>query len=174
MADNDMPVTWVKADGRCVQSKNKLQVKKLFLYFITLHLTILCSAQEKWKSIEHRNGFHLQMPPYFKIGLLVASGTLQYYDHTLDSSIVVTVETFGKGTRAALQKEYKDELQRSNVTYSVLKPNWFVASGTDDEGVFYLKTIISEGLMHHLRISYPSENKNEADKFLVKMAASFH
>lgn len=147
---------------------------KLFLYFFTFHLTLLCSAQEKWKVINHKNGFHLQMPAYFKTGLLVASGTLQYYDNTSDSSIVVTVETFGEGSKAALQEEYNDELTRSNVTYSVLKPNWFVVSGTDEEGVFYLKIIISQGLMHRLHISYPPERKSEADQFLAKMAASFH
>jgi hypothetical protein len=147
---------------------------RLFFFFIALHLVFLCSAQKNWQSINHKNGFHLLLPAYFKPGLLVASGTLQYYDNTLDSALLVTVETFGKGTRAALQQEYKDELQRNSVTYSVLKSKWFVVSGTDDEGVFYLKTIISDEQMHHLRISYPPEKKPEADKFLGKMAASFH
>jgi hypothetical protein len=149
-------------------------VKQLFLYFIAFHLVLFCSAQEKWKHIDHSNGFHLQIPSYFKTGLLVAAGTLQYFDDTADSSITVTVETFGKGTTGALQQQYKSELQRGQVTYSVLKPNWFVVSGTDNEGVFYFKTIVSKGLMHHLRISYPLQKRIEANLFLAKMAASFH
>jgi hypothetical protein len=159
---------------RCVQSKTQLQMVRLIFFYLALHLTFLCSGQTKWKTINHTNGFHIQLPTYFKQGLLVASGTLQYYDNTLDSTIVVTVETFGRGTKEALHQEYKDELQRGNVTYSVLKPNWFVVSGTDDEGMFYLKTIISKGMMHHLRISYPPDNKSEADKSLAKIAASFY
>lgn len=158
----------------CVQSKTQLQMVRLIFFYLALHLTFLCSAQTKWKTINHTNGYHLQLPTYFKQGLLVASGTLQHYDNTLDSTIVVTVETFGRGTKEALHQEYKDELQRGNVTYSVLKPNWFVVSGTDGEGVFYLKTIISKGMMHHLRISYPPDNKSEADKSLAKIAASFY
>lgn len=147
---------------------------KTGLVFMLLLLTNFCSAQTTWKTVDHKNGFHLQIPSYFKKGLLVAAGTLQYYDNTLDKSIVTSVESFGEGTEAALQKEYKDDLKNYTATYSTIKPTWFVISGTDKEGVFYLKTIIAHGQAHRLRLTYPKEKQQQVDQFLATMAASFH
>lgn len=132
------------------------------------------SAQTAWKTFTHHNGFTLQLPGYFKKGLLVASGTLQYFDTKIDKNILVSVETFGIGTTAELQDSYNNDLKLyKGVSYNVLKPAWYVLSGQNEEGIFYNKSIIKHGLQHHLRIIYPATQKPLFDSILSRISFSF-
>jgi hypothetical protein len=147
---------------------------KVILLALSVVLSARCASQTGWVSITHDNGFHIHLPSYFKPGLLVAAGTLQYYDNTLDSSISLAVETFGIGTKDQLRREYTERRKNGMATYFVLKDTWFVVSGQSDEGIYYQKTIISNGVMHSLFIRYPADRQGEVNQFIENTVASFH
>ncbi|HVF81475.1 MAG TPA: hypothetical protein VM884_06060 [Flavisolibacter sp.] len=149
-----------------------LAITLLLLVLIAVHTG--SNAQVTWKAFSHHNGFSVQLPHYFKKGLLVASGTLQYFDNSLDSNISVSVETFGIGTKVELQASFNSDLKLyKGISYKVLKPAWYVISGQNDEGIFYNKSIIKGGVQHHLRMQYPPAQKAIFDTLLGKISASF-
>lgn len=65
------------------------------LIVFTTFIAPSAKAQASWKIFTHHNGFTIQLPAYFKKGLLVASGTLQYFDNSINKDISVSVEIFG-------------------------------------------------------------------------------
>ena len=137
-------------------------------------LKIGAAAQTTWKTFRHENRFTIQLPNYFKRGLLVAAGTLQYFDNTINKDISVCVETFGDGTSSELRGLYESGLKTYNsITYKVLKQNWYVISGQDEEGIFYNKSLIKNGIMHHLRINYPIQYKAQMNTVIPKVSSSF-
>jgi hypothetical protein len=156
------------------QNHYRLQMPKVLISTFLFILAFYCSAQAQWTSITHKNGFHIQLPSYFREGLLVAAGTLQYYDNTIDSTISITVESFGMGTKEELNLEYEERKKSRKPSYYVLKPTWFVLSGTDEQGLYYQKTIITGGVMHNLFISYPADKQAKVDLFVRRAAQSFH
>jgi hypothetical protein len=152
--------------------------RKGFLLPLVAMLLIIApisgNAQIIWKTFTHHNGFTIQLPNYFKKGLLVASGTLQYFDNSLDSNITVSVESFGIGTTLELEASYSGDLKLyKGVSYKVLKPTWYVLSGQNEEGIFYNKSIIKDKMQYHLRIQYPPVRKAFFDKVLGQISASF-
>ncbi|MFX1705562.1 hypothetical protein PV783_16465 [Chitinophaga sp. CC14] len=145
---------------------------------IILCLTALTGkSQTTWKTFNHKNGFTIQLPDYFKEGLLVAGGTLQWYTTDIDHEISVTVEMWGNGTQKELQSYYDNDLKSDKrVVYKTIKPMWYVISGHEMDGIpyiFYHKSIIRSGLLYHLRIRYPENEKLLFDKILGKISASF-
>ncbi|SEW52177.1 hypothetical protein [Chitinophaga arvensicola] len=145
--------------------------------------TLLCfathaaNAQTAWKTFKHKNGFSLQLPGYFKEGLLVAAETLQWYTTDLDREISVTVEMWGHRTQADFQSDYNRNLKsEKDIVYSVIKPNWYVISGHEKDGIdyiFYQKSILKNDTQYHLRIRYPENEKARMDTILGKISASF-
>ena len=131
-------------------------------------------TQTVWKTFNHKNGFTIQLPKYFSPGLLVAAGTLQWFDNSVDKNILVTVESFGNGTQSDLQSSFLSTQKTFTlVTYKVRNPTWFVVSGQDDMGISYVKTIIRNGIQHQFRITYPPSQKALLDKIIPKISASF-
>ena len=151
--------------------------KYLWICLVTMLLILTYTSgytQVTWKTFTHHNGFKIQLPHYFKKGLLVASGTLQYFDNSLDSNITVSVESLGMGTGSELKASYTSDLKLyKGISYKVLKPAWYVISGQDEEGVFYNKSIIRNKMQHHLRIQYPAVQKPIFDTLLGKISSSF-
>lgn len=149
--------------------------------FFLSTLTILCCSvfttarsQTGWKTFHHKNGFTIQLPSSFSLGLLAAGETLQWFDNSFDKQIELTVETFGNGRVGALKKEFESEQSTfTTVSYKVLKPSWYVISGEDEQGISYLKTILKNGVLHHLRITYPPSQKAMMNGWIPKIAASF-
>jgi len=152
-------------------------MKYLSAFLITSLLSCLSSqgtAQTVWKTFNHENGFTIQLPNYFSKGLLVAAGTLQYFDNKIDDSISLSVESFGHGNSAELQSTYENDLTTyKGISYKVIKPNWYVISGQNEEGIFYNKSIIRNGVQHHLRITYPVHEKALFDAILPRLSSSF-
>ncbi|MCU7548748.1 hypothetical protein OCK74_06445 [Chitinophagaceae bacterium LB-8] len=131
-------------------------------------------AQTHWRTFDHKNGYTIQLPSYFSTGLLVAGGTLQWYDNTKDKEIEITVETFGNSSLGNLMGEFDSEQSTfTKVSYRVLKPSWYVISGESEQGISYMKTILKNGVLYHLRITYPPTQKLLMDTWIPKIAASF-
>lgn len=140
------------------------------VYLIAFSVT--CSAQDGWKTYKHPNGYSLTLPPTFKKGLLVASGTLQYFDNKENDSIVLTIETFGRPSE--LRQDFEGKLRDlKHVTYSVFRPTWYVISWKDDEGVHYNKTIVKGGSQQQLMLTYPNSQVPYVDKILKRVVSSF-
>ena len=131
-------------------------------------------CQVAWKTFDHKNGFSIRLPSYFSEGLLVAAGSLQYFDNSKDSSIELSVETFGNGSVEELNESYQSDLQHySGITYKINKVTWYVVSGQNEDGVFYNKSIIRNGVQHHLRITYPVNDKPFFDSIVSQISSSF-
>lgn len=151
--------------------------------FVLLLTTMLCLAglsgksQTTWKTYDHPNGFTLQLPDYFREGLLVAGGSLQWYPADMDHDIGVSVEMWGNGTQAELLSSYEQDIKSyPRTVYKTIKPGWYVMSGHLTDGIefiFYNKTIIKNGVQYHLRIRYPVDQKKRFDDILGKISASF-
>src|SRR6476661_8431353 len=140
----------------------------LALIFISVH------SQIKWSSYNHKNGFVIQLPDFFSTGSLVAGGTLQWFNNTVDQNIELAIETFGKGNSTELHKSFQSEQGNfTTVTYKVSKHTWFVISGETDIGILYVKGIIRNGVQHFIRITYPASQKALMDGLLPKISSSF-
>ena len=129
----------------------------------------------EWIQFGSTNEYKLLLPIFFKKGILVASGTLQYYDNDIDDNISLTVEGFGNGAQSDLIQTYKNDLEiYKNISYKVFKSNWYVMSGKNNDGFYYNKTIIKNGEQYHLRINYPLDKKVLFDKILPEISTSFN
>ena len=149
-------------------------------FYVVVATTLLISvsnianSQAKWKTFTHSNGFTIQLPSYFKKGLLVAAGTLQYFNNSIDNQISVSVESFGNGTNSDLKSSFNDDLKsHKGIAYKIFKRNWYVISGQNEDCIFYNKSIIKNGVQHHLRITYPTNRKVLFDTILKKISSSF-
>ncbi len=141
---------------------------------LLISVTNSANSQTKWKTLTHSNGFTIQLPSYFKKGLLVAAGTFQYFDNSIHNQISVSVESFGNGTNSDLKFSFNDDLKsHKGIIYQLFKRNWYVISGQNEDGIFYNKSIIKNGVQHHLRITYPINKKVLFDTILKKISSSF-
>lgn len=84
----------------------------------------------------------------------------------------------------ALEKTVKDLYQEAvsentetnalkNVTYKVLKKNWFVVSGFKDKNIFYQKTVMTNYGYKSFYIEYPASKKTSYNPIVKTVAASF-
>lgn len=62
---------------------------------------------------------------------------------------------------------------KRQVTYKVLRANWYVVSGYEGDRVYYQKTIFSGGVFKTFRIEYDKSRADVFDKVTKKVAASF-
>jgi len=129
----------------------------------------------------------IDLPNLFKKGPEVSG--IQWFD-AVDSSVHddywVTVDCNAEdGVSASenLKKAYQSRKQQPQsdriiVTYEVLKPKFFILSGTEkdvnDNLIWYSKGIIREGRNYELFIRYMPKYKALFDSILPKIAASFH
>ncbi|RYY94963.1 MAG: hypothetical protein EOO11_16815, partial [Chitinophagaceae bacterium] len=114
---------------------------RTLLTLLGFFLFVAAPAQGRWKTYHHPNGYRLELPDYFSKGLLVAAGTLQYFKDNRDSTVLLAVESFGRGSE--LRKDFEEELRRSPaVSYSFCRNNLYVISGTENGKVYYRKSIV--------------------------------
>lgn len=96
-----------------------------------------------------------------------------------DNAIVLTVWGASNALDESLSAAYEAtvaafEKDGSKVTYKLLRPPWFVASGTTQKGqIFYRKTFLADGAFRTLLLTYPSARKTELDQLVGKMVTSF-
>jgi hypothetical protein len=140
------------------QKINNMKRNKIIILIVTLLTTVsyqFANAQTKdWKTFNHKYGFRIELPNYFKLGGLTHSG-IQYYTTDLNENIMVTVETIGEGSNGSLAKDFQMEINSTKgIGYKILKDTWYVISGKEGGEIFYMKTIIKNGQTHYLRISY--------------------
>ena len=147
-------------------------MKKIILFLLFFNLSF---AQVSWKKHIIQYNASIELPSEFKKGLLVASGTLQWFNCDKYPDIEITIESFGKGDEKELEQTYQDNLKSlKGIVYKVKKSNWFVISGVNEDGnIYYNKSIIKNGIQFHLRISYPEKNKKFMDAVLSKISSSF-
>ena len=61
------------------------------------------------------------------------------------------------------------------VSYAVQKDNWFVVSGTDEEGtILYRKTILTNDIEYTVNLIYPKAKKQLYDEIVEKVTKSFN
>ncbi len=130
-----------------------------------------------WKTFKHKYGFSIELPDYFSEGILTNDATQSYTDELIEDAMNksnITVETIGEGSQTSLAATYQSTLTSSeNVVYKVLQNNWFVITGQDVNGIYYLKTMIKNGQTHYLSVRYPVSQKERFDKILPRIANSF-
>jgi hypothetical protein len=68
---------------------------------------------------------------------------------------------------------YTGETYSKQVTYEVVKADWFVISGyTEDENIFYTKVILKNKVVYFIRLEYPKSEKKVWDSQCGKIANS--
>lgn len=74
-----------------------------------------------------------------------------------------------------LQSQYQEQLDAdgSEVTYNVLRDDWFVVSGFDEGDVFYQRTQLSGDTLKTFRIRYAEEEKDFYDPVTAIISRSF-
>ena len=90
------------------------------------------------------------------------------------------VEMLVYGSNNALEKTlrglYQEKVSKADnrtITYQVLKGDWFVVSGTENNKVFYEKTMLHNGAFKTFRIVYDKAVKDTWDPITAKIARSF-
>ena len=87
----------------------------------------------------------------------------------------------GEGTAITLGQLYRMELKGGRypskparvVTYSVLKKDWFVLSGTVGKEVFYLKVVAREDAFCYASLKYPKADSATYNPVAARLAGSF-
>jgi hypothetical protein len=131
------------------------------------------STNNSWITFNHRYGFSIELPNYFKEGALTASA-IQYYVNDLNDDIIISVETTGEGSMSSLANDYQNTINsESGVDYKVLKNNWYVVSGQNQQDIYYFRTFFKNGQTHYLRIEYPVSKKDIFDSLLPRISKSF-
>lgn len=115
---------------------------KNILFVLLIFYVNSINGQNKWKTFDSEYGITIELPEYFSKGILVAGGTLQWFNNTIDNDIQLSIESFGSGTIKDLYESYLSDLKNeTNVTYKVKKNTWYVISGKNEDGIFYNKSI---------------------------------
>jgi len=131
------------------------------------------NTSESWRTFNHKYGFTIDLPNYFKEGTLTALG-IQYYINDLNDNITIMVGTNAEGSNASLKDDYQRDIKSSEgCDYKIFKDSWFVISGQDKEGIYYQKTILKNGQTHFLEIRYPETQKDIFDNILPRISKSF-
>jgi hypothetical protein len=76
----------------------------------------------------------------------------------------------GRGMRHYIKKIAQDGKVR--VTYSPLRPTWFVLSGFRNNQIFYTKVVRACGRFHHVALEYPAQQKREYDALVTRISHS--
>jgi hypothetical protein len=149
-------------------------MKKNILLISFLFCINFVIGQTKWKPFESEYGITVELPEYFSKGILVAGGTLQWFNNTIYDEIQLSIESFGNGTIKDLEETYKSDVKNEeNITYKVKKNTWYVISGKNEDGIFYNKSIIKNGIQFHLRIIYQYKNKRLVENLIGRISSSF-
>ena len=74
---------------------------------------------------------------------------------------------------ATLEAAFGEAKRRGKVTYSLLKSDFFVVSGTDRGNVFFEKTFLRSGTFTTFVIAYPTALKGTYDPLVSRIAKSF-
>ncbi len=138
-------------------------------------------AQEKYSTYSNaRFSYAISYPP----GLLTPQGEPDNGDGqkflSRDGQVEMIVYGSENASDHSLRDLYNSQLRREGndksirqVTYKVLKGNWFVVSGYEGDRVYYQKTIFSGGIFKTFRIEYDKSRADVFDKVTKKIAASF-
>ena len=90
------------------------------------------------------------------------------------------LRAYGSWYAESISDSYHDELQwakesNKRVTYKVLKKNWYVLSGINDQKqtIFYQKSYFKEGKSSSFRLVYPIRDKKKYDSLISTISKNF-
>ncbi len=127
-----------------------------------------------WINYNHPFGYEIELPSYFEKSTLTATG-IQYFTNNLSDEIELNIQTIdGGGSYASLTYDYQENINTyEGIDYKILKDTWFVVSGTDENGIYYIKEIIKKGRIHHMTLRYPVRFRDIFDSILPRIVKSF-
>lgn len=165
-------------DNVKISSENpKLKMLNLFVNSITIRKEVDVNVSSKkiiWKTFNHKYGFSLQLPYYFKVGSLTAS-SIQYYINEQNDNISLNVFTNGIGSKEILKKSYQSLLNATlGCDYKILGDNYFIISGQNEDGIYFIKEFIKNQQTHTLSIFYPLNEKDNFGPLIPEIVKSFH
>jgi hypothetical protein len=68
---------------------------------------------------------------------------------------------------------YSEAQEGKDVSYKIIKRNWFVVSGRDGGKIFYQKTMMKGGVLKTFFIEYEESQKDTYDAVTARIARSF-
>lgn len=163
----------LKKENELLKKEQELNSKQNNNESLNSNTVPTTSTNKGWITFNHRYGYTIELPNYFKEGALTASA-IQYYVNDLNDDIIISVETTGEGSMSSLANDYQNSINsESGVDYKVLKNNWYVVSGQNEQGIYYFRTFVKNGQTHYLRIEYPVSKKDIFDSLLPRISKSF-
>ena len=156
---------------------------------LTTFLVVLCLAALGVVQSQAQNGFRTYRNARFNYSisypanLLVPQGEADNGDGqkflSSDGRTEMIVYGSNNSLNQTLRQLYDAETQTTagggnrRVTYQLLKPGWFVVSGTVGERIFYQKTLLTNGVLKTFRIEYDENAKGTFNPVTTRIAGSF-
>lgn len=115
-----------------------------------------------------RFGFSVLYPTFFKrkYESYNQDGCSFYYGNNY------SMVAYGMYNESSI-KDCFETRKRSTDTYSICKGNWFVVSGFNEDGnIYYVKTILENGVEYTLELKYPQDKKKDYEAILNKVINS--
>lgn len=145
----------------------------LFSLCSILFFTQTALSQKKWANYENaRFGYAIAYPP----DLLAPQGEADNGDGQVFSGEAAEMRVFGSNLllHATLAKEFEAVVkERADVSYKLLRKNFFVVFGTENGKIFYRKTMAKSGAFVTFSIEYDESEQAIYDKIVAKIVNSF-
>lgn len=134
-----------------------------------------------WKSYHNqRFNFCVEYPSNF----LTPQGESENHDGNTFSNANGSSEMRASGIYNALDETVAEAFERATendvyydenkkITYKSQKDNWFVASGTYYESIFYVKSILVEDTFYTLYFEYHSSETDQFDEIIKRTTKDF-
>lgn len=148
----------------------------LSIAFFVLAFSQIISAQTNFKTYSNaRFGYSISYPS----NLLTPQGEADNGDGQAFMGDAAMMRVFGSNyiAEGSLQKDFNlgiSEFGAKNVTYKLLKKNYYVISGKKDGKILYLKTMKKPGEAYvTFVIEYDESKRTVYDKIIPLIAKSF-
>ena len=133
-------------------------------------------AQTSYKLLDECS-FSVMIPTSFKITLLDSSPDYCDYEVSKESlKIELNSLNTSRFEYVEIQSLYQEAVKNSKIkiSYKVQKSNWFIISGTKDNGnIVYWKRVVGDNFISDLYIEYNSIQKHLIEPHISKMSSSF-
>jgi hypothetical protein len=130
--------------------------------------TLECPVYERY--VNHKYGFSVDVPAVFVKKAPDADGRGQPFE--LGSKVRIRAWAMFDNPPMTLQQLYADWTRRDGVTYKGLAKNTWAVRGRDRTRLFYTRSILADGIICTIEVSYEPEVAAVIEPVLARMGAT--
>ncbi len=155
----------------------------LFLGLLFIGFIQIIDAQVDHFKKHNPCTFSIELPITMKLSKMYSDSSPDYCDYEvklndgfvimeLHSLIIGRFDIDNSGIKGLFNKAIKST--EINITYKIQRSNWFVISGTKENGnIVYWKRVVGANFVSDLHIEYPTKRKAQIEKYIASIAESF-